>query len=348
MESVPTVRKREDNLVDSAHSNLPVQKATSLADLPESMQDAFEPLMDWQKTLLTSASAAMPQLGTAAVAVSAGGMYRPSEGTVMTKKPDGTWTPIERDGNGRITKHGAMVKGNALAQAGAVAWSVTSVAVGQAQLMEIAAELNKINQKLDELKAKIDYEKIAAVESAMLGWKEIDYSSPNADMMIYLARNEVRRACMNLFHALQAEANALPTTEKMGFFEGFGSRKNQRFEQARQHFTYLLYLLPAYMKGMMFLGATDGCAGNGKFMTGPRYLGQLGELLPKLQSKVRLVPMIDGLDESPDAIVDNLVKGLARAKQEFARVTSEIASGKPILLQLTESESYCSQRENEP
>ena len=217
------------------------------ADCPASL--CTSRLMDWQKTLLASASAAMPQLGTAVVAVAAGGMYRPSEGTVMTKKPDGTWTPIERDGNGRITKHGAMVKGNALAQAGAVAWSVASVVVGQAQLMEIAAELNKINQKLDELKAKIDYEKIAVVESAMLGWKEIDYSSPNADMMIYLARNEVRTACMNLFHAMQSEANALPTTEEMRFFEGFGSRKNQRFEQARQHFTYLLYLLPAYMTG---------------------------------------------------------------------------------------------------
>lgn len=309
------------------------------------MQDVFEPLMDWQNTLMASASAAMPQLGTASVAVAAGGMYRPSEGTVMTKKPDGTWTPIERDKKGRITKHGALVKGDPLAQAGAVAWSVTSVVVGQAQLMEIASELNKINQKLDDLKAKIDYEKIAAVKSAMLGWKEIDYSSPNADMLVFLARNEVRTACMNLFHALLEEANALPDTGKMKFFEGFGSRKNQRFEQARQHFTYLLYLLPAYMTGMMFLAATDGCVGNGRFTTGSRYLEELGELLPKLQSKVRLVPMIERLDESPDSIVDNLVTGLARAKQEFTRVTSEITSGKPILLQLPES---CPQENNEP
>ncbi|MBR3582921.1 MAG: hypothetical protein IKO01_05725 [Kiritimatiellae bacterium] len=83
-------------------------------------------------------------------------------------------------------------------------------------------------------------------------------------------------------------------------------------------------------------------------MTGTRYLEQLGALLPKLQSKVRLVPMITGLDESPDAIVDNLVKGLARAKQEFARMTTEIASGKPILLQLPESESCCLEEENKP
>lgn len=309
--------------------------AVGLSSLPDNMQDTFRPLFDFQQHVFALASSSLPQVAIAVSAYSSGQLYRPVNGVELQQNSDGNWTTVIRGDDGKICAHIPLEKNNPLCEAAKMGWALTSLAVGQAHMMTIAAELALINNKLDELK-EIEYDKqISAVESAMWAWRKIDFSNDIAFVVMHQDRQMLDEACRNIYKALMREAAGMPSSESPRFFEGwFSSAGNLRPAQAKRRFMSILKLLPVYIKGMLFLVATDNYEMSANFESGCRFMNEVEELVSttKLLDKSLIVPTIENIGKAPEVIINELIASNKKSRQMFKSITDMVSGGRSILL----------------
>ena len=295
-----------------------------MPDMPNRVKGDMRPLFDRLKQLLPDVSAALPQMMLAQTACEAGHMYRPVGGEELQRNKDGTFTTVLRDENGKITKHVPLEKGSAIEEAAKIGWAITSVAVGQAHMMNIADELSNINVQLNEIKQFAYDKQVCKVEAAIRSLSGIDFSdSANARQMIHSDCRELDEGCAAIYKAMCLEVDSMPDVSAMKITEGwFGGAKTRRPEDAEQRFRTVMRLLPVYLRGMLVLTAINAYVGGSITTQVGLLVSQMRKLVEdcKLRNKVKMVPMIKGVDESPDQIVSKMVEAVKTAEKRIVEL----------------------------
>ena len=293
-----------------------------IASLPKSLRESFEPLIDLHNSAIAAASAAIPQTILANFAHGSSQMYRPVDGVELQKTADGTYTTVLHDDEtGKITKQVKLEKGSAFSEAATTAFAIASVAVGQAQMMNIASQLADINRTLTNIESFLYMKEVNAVKSAIWAIGDIDFSSPiEGESRVVACREKIDEACRNLLVVMENEVENMPDVKQPSFFEGWLLRERDTAPvRAEESFKRILAVLQSYLVGMLYLIATDGFVHGSRHDSRNRLANELLELTQRvrLSEKVRMVPMLT-CKLNPEKFVNELVSRTEQLKVSAA------------------------------
>lgn len=264
----------------------------------------FGPLCKIFETAVNS----LPQGFLAYSAHKIGHMYKTVDGSELSKRKDGYYTTICKDEkNGKITKHTPLKKGSPCFEAAATIYSIASTVTGQTCLMNIASKLDNISTEIEEVKEFLYSKEINAIESAIWSIGEIKFDrNDQGQTQLHICRGRLDEACRNLYTILDRNVRSLKGCEPPRFLQGWLLEKDTSPVKAEKIFRQILNIFPVYLKGMLYLVATEKTDG-----TQIRLAQELYNLAIKhnLKDVVGMVPMLtneNGERFNPESFVEDV------------------------------------------
>lgn len=283
------------------------------------------------KVLVDAVLANVPNVMNIQQASALGSAYKAVGGVALQQNADGTFAAVLRGDDGKIIKHVPLEKASSdLATSVKMGYAVNCAIVGQAQMMQIAKQLEDIKESLTEIKDLMWQEKIRDVESAIREWGRA-FVLKEKDESVWLnqlcnARTSMDRSLGHVYDYMKSQLDRLPgKTEANGFFENWGFGKTDA-EKAAEHFRYFARLLPVFCRGMAMMAMTDAYFGDMRMSDGTKYAKDLKQLFvdSRLSERVKLVPMMGKVN--PEKVVEEFSQGIDRAIEYFNNYNSNVGN----------------------
>jgi len=281
--------------------------------------------------ILSAISAQMPAGMNLAQANSLAEAYKTVDNVALQIGSAGNYTAVLRDENGKIVEHVPLQKASSgFATAVKESFAVNCAIAGQAQMMQVSKQLEKIQDALTEAKDR-DFDKVInAVVSSMQSFREAVNISSDATAritMIHSSRNALRTALLDVYSFMEEQLKRIPKeTSSSGLFDNWGFGKTKS-EEAGEYFKYFARLLPVYCRGMAMFAMTDAFVEENVNSSGMLYAKHLQELLEKHEvlKRTALVPTIGGVD--PARLIEDFSNGVDVAVSKFEQFGKQMESG---------------------
>lgn len=277
------------------------------------------------KAVLDAVLANVPHALNVQQSSALGTAYKAVGGVALQQNADGTFTTVLRDDDGKIIKHVPLEKASSgFATSVKMGYAVNCAIAGQAQMMQVAKQLEDIKETLVELKDLMWLEKISDVESAIKAWKRVFASKElkEKNETVWLnqlgnARTSMECALGRVYGYMKSQLDRLPAkVNANGFWENWGFGKTDA-DKASEHFRYFARLLPVFCRGMAMMAMTDAYFGDMRMSDGIRFANDLKQLFEdyQLPERVKLVPMLGKVN--PEKVVEEFSRGIDHAIEYF-------------------------------
>lgn len=281
--------------------------------------------------LLNAVLANVPNAMNIQQASSLGSAYKAVGDVALQQNADGTFAAVLRGDDGKIIEHVPLEKASSdFATSFKMGYAVNCAIAGQAQMMQIAKQLEEINESIVEIKDLMWQEKIRDVESAISEWERA-FVLKEKDKSVWLnqlcnARTSMVRSLGHVYDYMKSQLDRLPAkTNASGFFENWGFGKTDA-QKAAEHFRYFARLLPVFCRGMAMMVMTDAYFGDMRMSDGIKFAKGLKQLFvdARLSERVRLVPMLGKVN--PEKVVKDFSQGIDYAVEYFDNYNSNMDS----------------------
>lgn len=283
------------------------------------------------KVLLDTVLANFPNAMNIQQASALGSAYKAVGDVALQQNADGTFAAVLRGDDGKIIEHVPLEKASSdFATSFKMGYAVNCAIAGQAQMMQIAKQLEEINESIVEIKDLMWQEKIRDVESAICEWERA-FVLKEKDKSVWLnqlcnARTSMERSLGHVYDYMKSQLDRMPAkTNVTGFLENWGFGKTDA-QKAAEHFRYFARLLPVFCRGMAMMVMTDAYFGDMRMSDGIKFAKGLKQLFvgARLSERVRLVPMLGKVN--PEKVVKDFSQGIDYAVEYFDNYNSNMDS----------------------